>query len=214
MISSIGKVALTGFACGALGLGLGAVWASQARPGPGEPLRRLVQPPSIAPAQQDRASTAEVRSSAAPKVVAEPLAANPALLEPAGGDVRAEPRRGPQQEPREASEELSVKRLVVTDRIQGREPANAAELRADGSEVFAFVELSNPGSEEQRIEIVFEHQSGQQVGFIKLPVPRDSSRWRTWGQTRQIKKGGHWVARVRSEDGTELMTQRFTVGQS
>jgi hypothetical protein len=106
---------------------------------------------------------------------------------------------------------LSVKRLVVTDRIEGREPGANKELRADGSEVFAFVELTNTAGEPQKIEIVFEHESGQQVGFVKLPVPKDKSRWRTWGKTRQIKTAGQWVAKVRDESGAELMSRPFVV---
>jgi hypothetical protein len=141
------------------------------------------------------------------------IAAHAAGAPPSTPGETANETNAPNAPAEEPAEALQIKRLVVTDRIEGREPGADAELRADGTQVFAFVELSNSSGNAQSIEIVFEHESGQQVGFVTLPVPQDQSRWRTWGKTQQIKKTGRWVAKVRTAGGNELMRQDFVVGQ-
>ena len=112
----------------------------------------------------------------------------------------------------EAGDQFSVKRLVLTHGIRDKEPVPTQNFAGDGTPVFAFVELSNPLATDAEIEIVFEHESGRRVGFVKLDVPGQQQRWRTWGQTRQIRQNGRWEAVVRTEDGQELMRKSFAVG--
>jgi hypothetical protein len=107
-----------------------------------------------------------------------------------------------------------VKRLVLTRGIENKEPIDTSAFKPDGSPVYAFVELENAAASDETIEIVFEHESGQKVGFVKLDVPKEHERWRTWGRTRQIKKSGAWAAVVLSASGEELMRQAFTVQTS
>lgn len=201
MVSTLSKAVLAGVACGALGVGLGGFWAFRDEPVRQEPLRTLIRPKPLPVALT---AAAERESSIAVSAV------GAAPTTPAGEANEPERANTAAEEPADA---LQIKRLVVTDRIEGREPGADAELRADGTQVFAFVELSNLSASPQSIEIVFEHESGEQVGFVKLPVPEDKSRWRTWGKTQQIKKSGRWVAKVRSAGGDELMRQDFVVGQ-
>lgn len=202
MVSTLSKAVLAGVACGALGVGLGGVWAFREEPVRQEPMRTLIRPTErAAPA----ADSAPGESPRAP----DPEVVGPAASEKTATGVSTAPD-APVALP---TDSIQVKRLVVTDRIEGREPVADPKLRADGTQVFAFVELANLSTDAQSIEIVFEHESGQQVGFVKLPVPKEKSRWRTWGKTEQIKKTGRWVAKVRSSGGDELMRQDFVVGQ-
>ena len=204
MVSTLSKAVLAGVACGALGVGLGGFWAFRDEPVRQEPMRTFIRPTTASAPSVALAAAAGRQNGEAPEVE----------VTSAGPETGASgPSKAPGAPGAVPAEALQVKRLVVTDRIEGREPAAAPELRGDGSEVFAFVELANPGTDAQSIEIVFEHESGEQVGFVKLPVPKEKSRWRTWGKTAQIKKSGRWVAKVRSSGGDELMRQDFVVGQ-
>lgn len=205
MVSTLSKAVLVGVACGALGVGLGGLWAFRDEPVRQEPMRTLIRP--TAPSASATLAAGSTPEGDAPAPVAAPPVA------PAG-EVSAKGAAPAPGAPAAApADPLQVKRLVVTDRIEDREPVGDPQLRADGSQVFAFVELANLSTDAQSIEIVFEHESGQQVGFVKLPVPKEKSRWRTWGKTEQIRKTGRWVAKVRSSGGDELMRQDFTVGQ-
>jgi hypothetical protein len=103
-----------------------------------------------------------------------------------------------------------VKRLNVTHAIENREPVSAADLKLGDNPILAFVELANTSTDEQRIVVTFEH-AGKSVGHVQLRVPGQSRRWRTWGQTRQIREPGEWQAVVRSEDGKELSRTTFSV---
>lgn len=112
-----------------------------------------------------------------------------------------------------AAAELSLKRLVVTDGIDGREPATVSgDLKANDEPIYAFVELANQGAEEGSVVITFEHGSGKSVGHISLSVPAKQKRWRTWGRTRNIDRNGEWVAVVKTADGRELGRRTFAVG--
>lgn len=205
MVSTLSKAVLAGVACGALGVGLGGFWAFREEPVRQEPMQTFVRPTTApAPAALPAGPTAQAGAAAE---VAQPGAT---AVEVVAADSVSTAPNPPAAAPKDP---LQVKRLVVTDRIEDREPVADSKLRADGTQVFAFVELANLSTDAQSIEIVFEHESGQQVGFVKLPVPKEKSRWRTWGKTEQIKKTGRWVAKVRSSEGDELMRQDFLVGQ-
>lgn len=202
MVSTLSKAVVAGVACGALGVGLGGFWAFRDEPVRPEPMRTFIRPTTAT----DTAAAAGTPDAATARDVAAPGLAAPGAEVSGVSTAPDAPAAAP-------SDPLQVKRLVVTDRIEGREPVADPKLRADGTQVFAFVELANLSTDAQSIEIVFEHESGEQVGFVKLPVPKEKSRWRTWGKTEQIKKTGRWVAKVRSAGGDELMRQDFLVGQ-
>jgi hypothetical protein len=107
---------------------------------------------------------------------------------------------------------LSVKRLVVTERIVGREPAPVETLSAGHGPIYAFAELENASPRNQKITITFEHEgSGLSVGHAELEVPAYRPRFRTWGNTRNIREPGRWQAVVRAEDGRELARTEFDV---
>ncbi len=110
--------------------------------------------------------------------------------------------------------ELSVKRFTVTQKVEDREPLALNDPPRVGEPVMAFVELANSSVDETEVVVTFEHPDGDKVGFVELGVPGESRRYRTWGQTRNIKKPGTWTAVVSTKDGVELARQEFPVSAS
>jgi hypothetical protein len=108
---------------------------------------------------------------------------------------------------------LTVKRFVVTSGVHEREPvSSAAALLADGKPVYAFAELVNADSAVHQVSFTFERQgSSKIVGFATLPVPANTSRHRTWANTRLIAEPGTWEAVLRTESGVELSRASFEV---
>jgi hypothetical protein len=106
---------------------------------------------------------------------------------------------------------LEVKRLTVTTEIKDREPVAANTFTLGEDLVLAFVELKNSADVDQKVVITFEREGAKKVGFVELTIPGNQQRWRTWGQTRNIKAPGEWTAVVSTEDGTELSRASFQV---
>lgn len=106
---------------------------------------------------------------------------------------------------------IKVKRFMVTPGVESREPLPTGETLTLGQPVYAFAELSSGPGGNGEIEIVFEHESGRKVGHVKLDVPADKARWRTWGQSRGVTRVGHWTAVLFDTDHTELARVAFDV---
>lgn len=111
----------------------------------------------------------------------------------------------------DAAATLDVKRLRITRQVEGREPVEGSTLSTDGDPIYAFVEMANTADVDQQIEVTFEHETGKKVGFVTLKIPAGQKRWRTWGQTRNIRDAGKWSAVVSTEDGVELDRVTFDV---
>jgi hypothetical protein len=107
-----------------------------------------------------------------------------------------------------APDKVSVRRLVVTHAVREREPIAKAEL-VRGSPVLAFVELSNEDGIERDIVVTFEREGRPPVGHVKLHVPANTPRFRTWARTRNLAEIGTWEAVIRGDDGKELGRQPF-----
>lgn len=148
------------------------------------------------------APTATARASALPVVRTDSLP--PALPE----SSPEKPVKG--AAPTEAKGPIRVKRLLVTDRIEGREPV-PAQLAVTDAVIYAFAEVENPAADERRIRISFEHDGRRPIGNVPLSVPASHKRFRTWGGTRLIDAPGRWHAVVRADDGTELARTSFVV---
>src|SRR5690606_31167722 len=126
---------LAGVACGALGVGLGGFWAFREEPVRQEPMQTFVRPTTApAPAALPAGPTAQAGAAAE---VAQPGAT---AVDVVAADSVSTAPNPPAAAPKDP---LQVKRLVVTDRIEDREPVADSKLRADGTQVFAFVELAN-----------------------------------------------------------------------
>ena len=124
----------------------------------------------------------------------------------AGAAIALAPRRL-------AESSLQVKRFVVAAGVKDREPLVSSDaLPADGSAIYAFVELANPLGESENVRITFERKGGsERVGEVTLPVPGNTARHRTWAFTRFIRTAGVWEAVLWSENGTELGRTSFEV---
>jgi hypothetical protein len=103
-----------------------------------------------------------------------------------------------------------IKRFIIASDVAEREPIALADGKVT-EPVVAFLELGNKADAESGVVITFEHESGRKVGFIELSVPAETSRYRTWGRTRNIQQPGEWTAIVSSKSGEELARKTFTV---
>lgn len=108
---------------------------------------------------------------------------------------------------------LKIKRLVVTQAVEDREPVAADVVDAE-TPVIAFVEVASGSTEDQQVVVTFEHETGDRVGLVNLSVPGNKPRWRTWGRTYNVNRDGRWIAVVRDSRGEELGRTEFTVRRS
>lgn len=106
---------------------------------------------------------------------------------------------------------LKIKRLVVTQAVEDREPVAVGNVVAPETPVIAFLEVASGSAEEQQVVVTFEHEAGEQAGLVNLSVPGNKPRWRTWGRTYNINRDGRWTAVVRDSRGEELGRTEFTV---
>jgi hypothetical protein len=107
-----------------------------------------------------------------------------------------------------AADKVAVRRLVVTHAVSEREPIEPAEL-VTGAPVLAFVELSNDDGIERNVVVTFEREGRPPAGHVKLHVPANSPRFRTWARTRTLAEVGTYEAVIRGDDGKELGRQPF-----
>jgi hypothetical protein len=144
-------------------------------------------------------SVTAVVNAAAPGAAATPSAAPPS---PTSDAKRAASGDG----------SLKLTRVVVTHKIENREPTAGDDFTLGSAPVYAFVELENSGSAPRAIRVMFENEDTKAtVGHVKLTVPASQARYRTWGNTRLIRDPGHWVAVVSTSDGVELGRAPFKV---
>lgn len=106
---------------------------------------------------------------------------------------------------------LKIKRLVVTQAVEDREPVAVTHVVDSETPVIAFVEVASGSDEEQQVVVTFEHEAGEQVSPVNLSVPGNKPRWRTWGRTYNVNRDGRWTAVVRDSRGEELGRTEFTV---
>lgn len=106
---------------------------------------------------------------------------------------------------------LRIKRLVVTQAVEDREPVTVTDVVDSETPIIAFLEVASGSVEEQQVVVTFEHEEGHSVGLVNLSVPGNKPRWRTWGRTYNIKQDGRWTAVVRDSQGEELGRTKFTV---
>jgi hypothetical protein len=111
-----------------------------------------------------------------------------------------------------ARDGLKLKRIVVTRKIENREPVTGADFSIGNAPVYAFVEFENSAKDARNIRVMFQNADTKAtVGHVKLTVPAAQARFRTWGNTRMIRDAGHWVAVVSTVDGVELGRAPFEV---
>jgi hypothetical protein len=105
---------------------------------------------------------------------------------------------------------LEVKRLVFARGIDGHEPQEAAtSFSAKEDRVYAFVELANPGADDN-VSVVFQPPTGASFA-IPLKVSGGASHFRTWAFTRKAHDAGEWTVVVRNGANKVLARQSFIV---
>lgn len=152
-----------------------------------------------------RGSAAPKDASGSPQSASTPVAPSVA----AAPVVKTDPVKVTASAAKPAS--LQVKRFVVTSGVENREPLAVGETLKLGEPVFAFAELASGEGNARSVEIVFEHEAGEKAGFVNLDVPADKSRWRTWGQSRNVKRAGQWTAVLLGDEREELARVQFSV---
>jgi hypothetical protein len=173
------------------------------------------------PAAAAQAGNVETASLSVPRVAAAVPQVAPVGAAPSGERAGMPSAAGgreaaPSTPSRVGVSALKVKRLVVTTGVEDREPLKSGDaLPADGSAIYAFAELANPVGSSENVRITFERKGGaERVGDVTLPIPANTSRYRTWAFTRYIRTPGVWEAVLWSESGVELERTSFEVTSS
>jgi hypothetical protein len=141
-----------------------------------------------------------------------------AIVKPAPEAKKADEKKpevapAPEPSPADLAGTLTVKRLSMTSEIKDREPVATESFTLGEGGVLAFVEMSNTAAVDQTILVTFERDE-KKVGFVELTVPANQKRWRTWGQTKNIRSAGEWTVVVSTKEGTELSRTTFAVNDA
>lgn len=127
----------------------------------------------------------------------------------------AAPSARPGEAPRAPAPRASAvvaRRVLLARGVENREPVGVGTaFRRDGSPVYAFLEVQNPGAPTTvTVRFARADDPTHTVGNVVLSVPT-SARWRTWSFTRLARTPGAWAATVEGPDGQELGRAEFTM---
>jgi hypothetical protein len=101
---------------------------------------------------------------------------------------------------------ISVDSAVLSERVTDRKPDGVGDTFRDGTEVFCFMKVSNPGPTR-----LLRHEwfyGGARKSSIEQKVKGPT--WRTWS-SRPVFGVGAWRVDVVDEEGTVLKSLPFTV---
>jgi hypothetical protein len=111
-----------------------------------------------------------------------------------------------------SAEGVTLRRLALTRRIEGREPVSpSTTFSASSDRLYAFVEASSTAEETRELVVSFFGPGHRHTGVVTLTIPADAPRWRTWAYTEHANEPGAWTAEVRTKDGALVGRQRFVV---
>jgi hypothetical protein len=111
-----------------------------------------------------------------------------------------------------SAEGVTLRRLALTRRIEGREPVMPGTTFAASSErLYAFVEASSTSDEARELVVSFFGPDHRHTGVVTLTIPADAPRWRTWAYTAHANEPGAWTAEIRTKDGALVGRQRFVI---
>jgi hypothetical protein len=117
----------------------------------------------------------------------------------------------PAVEPEPGAPVLSLKRIQLAEAVKDREPVDPEETFSMGStsKLYAFLELSNASSEEEKVTVTFVPPIG---GATKVTLDvGPQKRWRTWALRKSLSAPGTWRVVVRDSSGRELGSRSFEV---
>ncbi len=108
--------------------------------------------------------------------------------------------------PAQARTPITLDQVVLAARVTDRKPDGVSDTFRDGTEVFCFMKVSNPGPPRTlHHEWFFE---GRRKSGIALSVKGPT--WRTWS-SRPVFGVGAWRVDVVDEEGVVLKSLPFTV---
>lgn len=111
-----------------------------------------------------------------------------------------------------SAEGVTLRRLALTRRIEGREPVTPGTTFAASSErLYAFVEASSTADEARELVVSFLGPDHRHTGVVTLTIPADAPRWRTWAYTAHANEPGAWTAEIRTKDGALVGRRRFVI---
>ena len=110
-----------------------------------------------------------------------------------------------------ATPALKLVRFELSKGIEGREPVNPGSQFVAGSKVYAFLELANKGGVESALLVRFERVDSKATRELRLGVPRDVPRHRTFAFATLAKQPGTYRCVVTTEDGVVLAEKSFEV---
>jgi hypothetical protein len=141
-----------------------------------------------------------------------PSEARPPRVQAAAEAGRQPGDSSPTTQPEARLTDLRIRRLVVSQGVEAREPIGAAEsfALAEVDRLYAFVEVHNADAAESEIFVTFEPERGPVRGHVRLRVGA-TPRWRTWAYTRGVRSPGTWTAVVRNGEGELLAKTTFVV---
>ncbi len=156
-----------------------------------------------APAQVALAEQTKQLESAKP-------AATPATT-PATIDAPSKVIEAPEPPAIDRDAPLKVKRLVVAESVEKREPVSAGVSFGDDTpRIYAFVEIGNPERAESEIAVSITPRGEKERGRVTLNIGA-SPRWRTWSFTRLAKEPGTYDVVVYDAKGDEIGRTSFEV---
>jgi len=105
--------------------------------------------------------------------------------------------------------EFTINRMVISERIAGKEPAAAADsFSADTEKVFCFLEAT---SIEQDTTVSFVwYFEGRETGRVTLPLKK-GMRWRTYSSKKLGGLKGNWQVDLQEASGIVLNSVSFQV---
>jgi hypothetical protein len=111
-----------------------------------------------------------------------------------------------------SAEGVTLRRLALTRRIEGREPVSpTTTFSASSDRLYAFVEASSTADEARELVVSFFGPDHRHTGVVTLTIPADAPRWRTWAYTAHANEPGAWTAEIRTKDGALVGRQRFVI---
>jgi len=139
----------------------------------------------------------------------EPPEATPVKIDtPDDGVVAPEPPAIDRDAP------LKVKRLIVAEGVEKREPvASGVSFGDDTPRIYAFVEIGNPERAESEIAISITPHGERERGRVTLNIGA-SPRWRTWSFTRLASEPGTYDVVIYDAKGDEIGRTDFEVVDS
>lgn len=119
----------------------------------------------------------------------------------------------PSYEPVLAGGEVRLNRLIVASGIAQHEPTGASDTFELGAQphIYAFVDAVNETDEPVTLRVTFVPEHGETAGHVRLEIPANVGRFRTWAYTRHVYTAGRWEAVVRDERGRVIARRPFEV---